>query len=33
MVAVLVGEWELMDRFRDGRWVHIGEPAYDAYLG
>ncbi len=32
VVAVLVGEWELMDRFRDGRWQHIGQPAYDAYL-
>jgi peptidoglycan/LPS O-acetylase OafA/YrhL len=32
LVAVLVGEWELMDRYRSGRWVHIGEPAYDAYL-
>jgi peptidoglycan/LPS O-acetylase OafA/YrhL len=32
VVAVLVGEWELMDRYRDGRWQHIGEPAYDAYL-
>jgi hypothetical protein len=29
---VLVGEWELMDRYRDGRWQHIGQPAYDAYL-
>jgi peptidoglycan/LPS O-acetylase OafA/YrhL len=32
LVAVLVGEWELMDRNRDGHWVHIGEAAYDAYL-
>ena len=32
VVAVLVGEWELMDRYRDGRWQHIGQPAYDAYL-
>jgi len=32
VVAVLVGEWELMDRYRDGKWQHIGEPAYDAYL-
>ena len=32
VVAVLVGEWELMDRYRDGRWQHITEPAYDAYL-
>ncbi|HEX4015748.1 MAG TPA: acyltransferase family protein [Frankiaceae bacterium] len=33
LVAVLVGEWELMDRVWHGQWVHIGEPAYDAYLG
>jgi peptidoglycan/LPS O-acetylase OafA/YrhL len=33
LVAVLVGEWELMDRYWHGQWVHIGEPAYDAYLG
>jgi peptidoglycan/LPS O-acetylase OafA/YrhL len=33
VVAVLVGEWELMDRVWEGHWVHIGEPAYDAYLG
>ena len=32
VVAVLVGEWELMDRYRDGRWQHITQPAYDAYL-
>jgi peptidoglycan/LPS O-acetylase OafA/YrhL len=36
--VALVGEWELMDRkwqAPDGTrsWVHIGEPAYDAYLG
>jgi peptidoglycan/LPS O-acetylase OafA/YrhL len=33
LVAVLVGEWEMMDRYWNGHWVHIGEPAYDAYLG
>ncbi len=32
LVVALVGEWELMDRFKDGRWQHIGQPAYDAYL-
>jgi peptidoglycan/LPS O-acetylase OafA/YrhL len=32
LVAVLVGEWELMDRMRDGRWQHITQPAYDSYL-
>lgn len=32
VVAVLVGEWELMDRVRNGRWQHITQPEYDAYL-
>jgi peptidoglycan/LPS O-acetylase OafA/YrhL len=32
LAVALVGEWELMDRKRDGKWVHIGQPAYDAYL-
>ncbi|MGZ6840110.1 MAG: DUF459 domain-containing protein, partial [Frankiaceae bacterium] len=32
VVAVLVGRWEVMDRMRDGRWQHIGEPAFDDYI-
>jgi peptidoglycan/LPS O-acetylase OafA/YrhL len=32
VVAVLVGEWEIMDRFRNGKWQHIGQPEYDTYL-
>ena len=32
VVAVLVGRWEVMDRMRDGRWHHIGEPAFDDYI-
>jgi peptidoglycan/LPS O-acetylase OafA/YrhL len=32
-VAILLfGRWEIMDRFHDGAWTHIGDPAYDAYL-
>ena len=27
---VLAGRWEVMDRMLDGRWSHIGEPAFDA---
>ncbi|MEV0136254.1 acyltransferase family protein [Dactylosporangium sp. NPDC050688] len=32
VVVVLLDRWELMDRKLDGRWTHVGEPAYDAYL-
>lgn len=29
---ILVGRWETMDRFLDGRWTHIGDPEFDAHL-
>lgn len=32
VVAVLVGRWEVMDRVYAGRWTHLGDPAFDAYL-
>ncbi len=32
LLAVLVGRWELTDRYLHGRWQHIGEPDLDAYL-
>jgi peptidoglycan/LPS O-acetylase OafA/YrhL len=32
VVVVLVGRWEVMDRMRAGRWVHIGDPAFDQEL-
>ncbi|MHB1890644.1 MAG: acyltransferase family protein [Acidimicrobiales bacterium] len=32
VVALLAGRWEVMTRTWHGKWVHIGEPAYDAYL-
>jgi peptidoglycan/LPS O-acetylase OafA/YrhL/lysophospholipase L1-like esterase len=32
LVAILVGRWECMDRKHDGRWMHLGDPAYDAYV-
>jgi len=32
VVVVLAGRWEVMDRWVDGRWAHIGEPAFDAAL-
>lgn len=32
VALVLVGRWETMDRVLDGRWVHLGNPAYDEHL-
>jgi peptidoglycan/LPS O-acetylase OafA/YrhL len=31
VVAVVVGWWETMDRMYQGRWQHLGDPAFDAY--
>ena len=32
VALVLVGRWETMDRVLEGRWTHVGEPTFDAYL-
>ncbi len=32
VVMILAGRWEVMNRLIDGRWVHIGEPAFDSVL-
>ncbi len=32
VVLLMVGRWEVVDRMSEGRWTHIGEPGYDAYL-
>jgi hypothetical protein len=32
VALILVGRWETMDRVLDGRWTHVGEPAFDAHL-
>ncbi len=32
LVALLVGRWETTDQLRNGQWLHIGDPALDAYL-
>jgi peptidoglycan/LPS O-acetylase OafA/YrhL len=32
VAAILVGRWEVVDRRFDGRWTHIGEPAFDAFV-
>ncbi len=31
--VILLDRWELMDRKLDGRYQHVGQPGYDAYLG
>ena len=32
VVVVLLGRWECLDRLWQGRWTHIGEPAFDRHL-
>jgi peptidoglycan/LPS O-acetylase OafA/YrhL len=32
VALILVGRWETMDRVLDGRWTHVGDPAFDAHL-
>jgi hypothetical protein len=32
VALILAGRWETMDRFLDGRWTHVGDPAFDAHL-
>jgi hypothetical protein len=32
VALIVVGRWETMDRQLDGRWSHVGEPDFDAYL-
>jgi peptidoglycan/LPS O-acetylase OafA/YrhL len=32
VVMLLAGRWEVSDRLIDGRWLHIGDPAFDADL-
>ena len=32
VVLLTIGRWEVVDRMKDGRWTHIGESGYDAYL-
>ncbi len=31
VVVLIVGWWETMDRFYQGRWQHLGQPSFDAY--
>jgi hypothetical protein len=32
VVAVLLGRWESLDRFYDGKWTHVGDPLFDRHL-
>ena len=32
VVLLVIGRWETIDRVHDGRWTHVGDPAFDAYL-
>jgi lysophospholipase L1-like esterase len=32
VVAIAVGRWETHDRRHAGRWAHLGQPAFDAYI-
>jgi hypothetical protein len=32
VVALGLGRWEVADHLLDGRWVHVGEPAWDDHL-
>jgi peptidoglycan/LPS O-acetylase OafA/YrhL len=31
-VLLIVGRWETVDRVNEGRWTHIGDPDFDAYI-
>ena len=32
VVLLVVGRWETVDQFKDGRWTHVGDPSFDTYL-
>ncbi|MFI5041183.1 MAG: acyltransferase family protein [Acidimicrobiales bacterium] len=32
LTLVLLGRWEVLDRVHGGQWMHVGQPAFDAYL-
>jgi peptidoglycan/LPS O-acetylase OafA/YrhL len=31
-ILLIIGRWETVDRVNEGRWTHIGDPAFDGYL-
>ncbi len=32
VVCLMTGYWEAMNRFYDGQWQHLGDPAFDSYV-
>ena len=32
VVCLITGYWEAMSRFYEGRWQHLGDPAFDSYV-
>lgn len=32
VAAIVVGRWEALNRVHNGRWEHLGEPDYDAFI-
>jgi peptidoglycan/LPS O-acetylase OafA/YrhL len=32
VVGIVLGRWEALDHRLDGRWVHLGQPAWDAHV-
>ena len=32
VALVVVGRWEVVDRFWQGRWTHLGDPEFDRYV-
>jgi peptidoglycan/LPS O-acetylase OafA/YrhL len=32
VVCLITGYWEAMSRFYEGKWQHLGDPAYNAYV-
>lgn len=32
VTLVLLGRWEVLDRVHNGRWMHLGQATFDAYL-
>ena len=32
VALLIIGRWETVDRVNEGKWTHIGDPSFDAYL-
>lgn len=33
VALLIIGRWEVVDRVNEGHWTHVGDPAFDNYLG